>query len=105
MINHKRNCKTLIICFVIALFALVPLRFIEEGNKLSYTPRNQVLGEEVVLIDKKPIVDEVEIEAEVENEIKDEIEGEDEVVIVKEEKQMEIILPDSDIEYLIERVY
>jgi len=88
MNDFGRNCRTLIICFVIALVALVPLRFIEVGNQEStlYGGRNQVLGDE---IDAYYNGGE---DYEVEEEMIEEDEG--------------IVLPDSDIHYLIEeRIY
>ena len=51
-----RNSRTLIVCFVIAIFALIPLRFVEYGNAESLT-QPQVLGEQV--IQQEPIVEEV----------------------------------------------
>jgi Skp family chaperone for outer membrane proteins len=95
MVDYGRNYKTLIVCFVIALFFLIPLRFVEEGNKAVYKSREQVLGDETVIVEEEideeqRLIDEVEIVLEEE---------------VVEKKKIDIILPNSDIQYLIERVY
>lgn len=47
MTDHDRNIRTLVICFVILVLALIPLRFVEFGNDLT-TSSTQVLGEETV---------------------------------------------------------
>jgi hypothetical protein len=36
MTNFERNIRTLIICFVVAIFALVPLRFLELGQQGAF---------------------------------------------------------------------
>ena len=55
MTNQDRNIRTLIACFVIALFALVPLRIIESQ---SYVPQDtMVLGEESYY--EQPVVEEI----------------------------------------------
>jgi hypothetical protein len=51
-----RNSRTLIVCFVIAIFALIPLRFVEYGN-IESLAQPQVLGEQV--IQQEPIIEEV----------------------------------------------
>ena len=48
MTDFDRNIRTLILCFVIAIVALVPLRFVEIGNNISNISNTQVLGEETV---------------------------------------------------------
>ncbi len=48
MKDIDRNCRTLIVCFVIAIFGLVPLRFYEIGNQVS-SSGSAVLGEQVSL--------------------------------------------------------
>ena len=62
MKDINRNTRTLIVCFVIAIFSLVPLRFYEVGNQMALTNGSQVLGvvEEVVLPDSE--VDKVVLE-------------------------------------------
>lgn len=46
MNNINRNTRTLIVCFLIAIFALIPLRFIEVGQmQEQYLMETQVLGE------------------------------------------------------------
>lgn len=50
MINEiDRNTRTLIVCFVIAIMALIPLRFVEIGQSrpVEEYSVNQVLGESV----------------------------------------------------------
>jgi len=48
MKDIDRNCRTLIVCFVIAIFGLVPLRFYEIGNQIG-NRGSAVLGEQVSL--------------------------------------------------------
>jgi len=48
MKNIDRNTRTLIICFVVAIFGLVPLRFYEVGNQIGYSG-SAVLGEQISL--------------------------------------------------------
>ncbi len=45
MNNLNRNTRTLIVSFLIAIFALIPLRFIEVGQQQNYLIPTQVLGE------------------------------------------------------------
>lgn len=55
MTDHDRNIRTLVICFVLAVMALIPLRLTEVGGNLVDVSNSQVLGdtitaeEEVVL--------------------------------------------------------
>jgi hypothetical protein len=51
MNDMNRNTRTLILCFVIAIMALIPLRFVEVGQELAGMQEVQVLGnvEEVML--------------------------------------------------------
>jgi hypothetical protein len=62
MSNADRNTRTLIICFLCAIFSLVPLRFVEVAQSRSMTPvKETVLGvssqpEEVVLPEADPEV-------------------------------------------------
>jgi hypothetical protein len=51
MNNLNRNTRTLIVCFLIAIFALIPLRFIEAGQQQDYLIPTQVLGEKT----EKPV--------------------------------------------------
>ena len=45
MKDIDRNTRTLIICFVVAVFSLIPLRFYEIGNKMGeFSSGSQVLG-------------------------------------------------------------
>jgi len=47
MNESNRNTRTLIVSFVVAIMALIPLRFVEVGQVLEN--QAQVLGESVVL--------------------------------------------------------
>ncbi|MBU1088393.1 hypothetical protein KKA02_00745 [Patescibacteria group bacterium] len=51
MKGFDRNTRTLIVSFVVAIFALVPLKFYEEGMRLDFVQEAMVLGvnEAVVL--------------------------------------------------------
>lgn len=49
MKDINRNCRTLIVCFVIALFGLVPLRFYEVGSQVNSNDGSAVLGEKISL--------------------------------------------------------
>ena len=56
MDNMERNIRTLIICFVLALVALVPLRMMEGNGSFVDESRSVVLGdsdvvEEVIVVD------------------------------------------------------
>ena len=44
MTNNDRNIRTLIVCFVLLMLALIPLRFSE--NKQMMNKDTQVLGEQ-----------------------------------------------------------
>lgn len=57
MTDFDRNVRTLIACFVIAIFGLVPLRFVEIANgQTKMLERQQVLGATTVE-EKKPEID------------------------------------------------
>jgi hypothetical protein len=45
MTNNDRNVRTLIVCFVLLILALVPLRFVEINNQMANRDV-QVLGEQ-----------------------------------------------------------
>lgn len=45
MTDQTRNIRTLIVCFVVAIMVLIPLRFIEVGNSLMEQRNESVLGE------------------------------------------------------------
>jgi hypothetical protein len=49
MTDETRNIRTLIVCFVIAIMALIPLRFIEVGNSMMEQSNQTVLGEQVTV--------------------------------------------------------
>ncbi|MBU3935529.1 hypothetical protein KJ909_02550 [Patescibacteria group bacterium] len=48
MTDLDRNTRTLIVCFAVALLALIPLRFVEVGQ-MMVQEQKQVLGERVVV--------------------------------------------------------
>lgn len=49
MENTNNNVRTLVISFVVAVMALIPLRFIEVGQQLGMSvPEKMVLGESCV---------------------------------------------------------
>jgi len=48
MTNHDKNVRTLVLCFVLAVLALIPLRFAEVGNEITNISTSQVLGETVL---------------------------------------------------------
>ena len=47
MTDHDRNMRTLVLCFVLAIMALIPLRVIEYSQDVSEVSSTQVLGETV----------------------------------------------------------
>lgn len=58
MNNFDRNTRTLIVCFLIAIFSLIPLRFIEAGQEQELMLQTQVLGEK---IEQPMVVEEEEV--------------------------------------------
>ena len=62
MTKQDKNIRTLIVCFVLLIFGLVSLRFVEVRNSASYylESKSQVLGEEsnieIEKVDKIDIV-------------------------------------------------
>lgn len=53
MTDHDRNMRTLILCFVLAVMALLPLRVMELGQEISTASTTQVLGD---TIEQKEVV-------------------------------------------------
>jgi len=50
MTKHEKNIRTLIVCFVLLILGLIPLRFVEVKNLMtSYSVDPQVLGDETVV--------------------------------------------------------
>jgi len=47
MTNHDRNMRTLVLCFVLAIMALIPLRVVEYSHDVPEISSTQVLGEMV----------------------------------------------------------
>lgn len=47
MIDFDRNIRTLVICFVLTVFSLTALRFVEIGQNMTTASGTQVLGETV----------------------------------------------------------
>lgn len=82
MTDNEKNYRTLIVCFIIVLFGLVPLRFIEVKKSKLISLRTQILGDEVHYDDEDVI--------------------EAEIVASEVKLDEEIVLPDSDIDHLIE---
>ncbi len=96
MTENDRNTRTLIVCFVMAMMALVPLRVVEMGQSLNQT---RVLGEtEEVLTDV--VIEEVDETTETETE--------DQMMVDEEglanggelilEEVEEVVLPNADLE-------
>jgi hypothetical protein len=48
MSEFNRNCRTLVVSFVIAIMAMIPLRFVEVGQ-METAQQPTVLGETIVL--------------------------------------------------------
>lgn len=48
MTKQERNIRTLIVCFVLLMFGLVSLRFIEVNN-IMVSSKSQILGDETVV--------------------------------------------------------
>jgi len=59
MTDHDRNMRTLIVCFVLAMVALIPLRIVEIGNMVGSEVK--VLGE-TVNEETVPVVESNEVE-------------------------------------------
>ena len=53
MTDLTRNTRTLIVCFSLAIFALIPLRFVEIGQQI---PEETVLGETQVFMEEPEVV-------------------------------------------------
>ncbi len=47
MTNNDRDMRTLVLCFVLAVVALIPLRFVEFGQRTVVVSKVQILGETV----------------------------------------------------------
>lgn len=46
MTDHDRNIRTLVLCFVLAIMALLPLRLVEiDNSSVTSVSQTQVLGE------------------------------------------------------------
>lgn len=86
MTDTDRNIRTLIVCFVLALFTLVPMRIIE-GDSVAVMREVQVLGEtDAEEGEKVELIysDELLID-------------EDYEVIEEESEDNEVILPDAEV--------
>jgi len=59
MTDLDRNTRTLIVCFSVALLALIPLRFVEAGQQAVRMGQNQVLGESAEVQIVVPVVREI----------------------------------------------
>ncbi len=62
MTNNDRTCRTLIVCFVLAMVALIPLRFVELGESgyFDYST-SSVLGASTEGTVKLPEVNDVQV--------------------------------------------
>lgn len=47
MTDHDKNIRTLVLCFVLAVMALIPLRIVEFSQNVEEISSVQVLGETV----------------------------------------------------------
>ena len=47
MTDFDRNIRTLVICFVLTVFSLTALRFVEVGQNMTTASSTQVLGETI----------------------------------------------------------
>ncbi len=99
MTENDRNTRTLIVCFVMAMMALIPLRVVEMGQSLNQA---RVLGETEEVLTNVVIeeVDETETEIETitdEQMLVDEegIANGDELIL---EEVEEVVLPNADLE-------
>lgn len=63
MDNLNRNTRTLIVSFLIAVFALIPLRFIEAGQQQEEMMPTQVLGEKTEETIDEPLENKSGLEA------------------------------------------
>lgn len=59
MTDIDRNTRTLIISFVVAIFGLIPLRFVEVGNMMMPLYESAVLGETYEYVAEPVVTDEV----------------------------------------------
>lgn len=83
MTDDDRNIRTLVVCFVLALAALVPMRLIQGGVVAGDSTYVQVLGEsEEVQGDKMEII------------YSDETSDDEEPNLVVEEQ---VVLPDAEV--------
>lgn len=63
MNNFDRNTRTLIVSFLVAIFALIPLRFVEAGTQQSLIGDAQVLGEVISIPEEVSMEVEAKLEA------------------------------------------
>lgn len=61
MTDFDKNIRTLILCFAIAIMALVPLRLVEIGNNTITTSSTHVLGESIEQNDNEVILPNADI--------------------------------------------
>ena len=86
MTDNDKNVRTLVVCFVVAIMALIPLRMVEAGKLVGSETR--VLGEmEEVGGEDNQVIEEVVDE-------NDETVEQEEVPV---EEEIEIVLPDAGI--------
>jgi hypothetical protein len=63
MDNSNRNTRTLIVSFVVAIFALIPLWFVEVGEMQSFMSDAQVLGETISVPTENNYIEEAKLES------------------------------------------
>lgn len=98
MTDNEKNIRTLVVCFVLAVMVLIPLRIVEAGRLIGET---KVLGE-MEEVDDNSVIEEVIDEGDVEDygvlgEM-DEVGVDEDGQVVEEEvpvEEMEIVLPDA----------
>lgn len=79
MTDNDRNVRTLIVCFVLALAVLVPIRVLESGSNVSVR-QSEVLGEiEVEKGDRMELIYQDEVD-----------------------QGVEVVLPDAEVPVVIE---
>mgnify|MGYP000924568149 CR=1 FL=1 len=98
MTDNEKNIRTLVVCFVLAVMVLIPLRIVEAGRLIGET---KVLGE-MEEVDDNSVIEEVIDEGDVEDygvlgEM-DEVGVDEDGQVVEEEvpvEEMESVLPDA----------
>lgn len=92
MTENDRNTRTLIVCFVMAMMALIPLRMVEAGQTLNQA---RVLGESEEIYSNVVIEEVDEIGAEELTMDEESLANGDELIL---EEIEEVVLPNADLE-------